>query len=54
MVQLNAFLLYGEKKPKKSADIILIGRDFWDFFLGEGTYGKLLKIFEEAGNEVLK
>ncbi len=42
------------REAKESADLLLIGKDFWDFFLGEGTYEELLKIFEEAGNEVVK
>lgn len=30
----------------------LIGKNFWDFLGGEGTYEELLDIFEEVGKEV--
>ncbi len=30
---------------------VLIGRDFWDFIGGPGTYARLLEVFEEVGKE---
>lgn len=30
----------------------LIGKDFWDFIGGEGTYEQLIKIYENVGEEV--
>ncbi len=34
-----------------SPDEVLIGRDFWDFIGGPGTYVELLEVFEEVGKE---
>jgi len=36
----------------KSDEDLLIGKDFWDFLGGEGTYEELLNIFEEVGKEL--
>lgn len=33
----------------KNDPCVLIGKDFWDFIGGEGTYENLLQIFAEAG-----
>ena len=38
----------------ESADIVLVGKEFWNFFFGKDTYSELLKIFEESGKEVIK
>ena len=29
---------------------LLVGKDFWDFIGGNGTYEDLLSVFEEAGS----
>lgn len=42
------------QEAKESADMLLAGRDLWDYFLGEGAYEEVLSVFEEAGNEVVK
>lgn len=34
------------KEVYESADIVLIGKEFWDYFFGEGFYEKLIKIFK--------
>jgi hypothetical protein len=34
------------KELYKSADIVLVGKEFWDYFFGIGCYDKLIKIFE--------
>jgi len=31
---------------------LLVGKSFWDFLGGNGTYEELLEIFEESGNEL--
>lgn len=31
---------------------ILVGKEFWDFLGGEGTYETLLQIFEDVGIEL--
>jgi type II restriction enzyme len=31
---------------------ILVGKEFWDFLGGAGTYELLLKIFEQVGIEL--
>jgi len=36
----------------KVGDDLLIGRDFWDFIGGQGTYQELLELFDEAGREL--
>ncbi|MFZ5366141.1 MAG: PmeII family type II restriction endonuclease [Patescibacteria group bacterium] len=36
------------KEVYKSADIILVGEEFWDYFFGEGFYDKLLNIFRSV------
>jgi len=55
-------MAYGDEKllspvwgdeAKESADLLLIGKNFWNFFFGEGTYEELLSIFEEAGKEAM-
>lgn len=33
------------KEVYKSADIVLVGKEFWDYFFGEGCYEKLINIF---------
>jgi len=42
------------QEAKESADLLLAGKDLWDFFFGEGTYKEILDIFEEAGSEVVR
>ncbi|MGB9791894.1 MAG: TdeIII family type II restriction endonuclease [Thermacetogeniaceae bacterium] len=42
------------QEAKKSADMLLAGKELWDYFLGEGAYEEILSVFEEAGNEVVK
>ena len=34
------------KEAYKSADIVLVGKDFWDYFFGEGFYEKLINVFK--------
>jgi hypothetical protein len=34
------------KELYKSADIVLVGKEFWDYFFGDGCYNELIKIFE--------
>ena len=29
-----------------SADIVLVGKEFWDYFFGTDCYNKVIKIFE--------
>lgn len=36
----------------KGGEDLLIGKSFWDFIGGKGTYEELLKIFEEVGKEL--
>lgn len=36
----------------KVGEDLLIGRDFWDFIGGQGTYQELLELFDEAGREL--
>lgn len=36
----------------KSADVVLVGREFWDFFAGEGFYDELMKIFRSIRPKV--
>ena len=33
---------------------VLIGRDYWDFIGGPGTYDQLIKIFNDVGNHTIK
>ncbi len=33
---------------------VLIGREFWNFIGGEGTYEELLKLFRKFGEEKSK
>lgn len=33
------------KEVYSSADIVLVGKEFWDYFFGEGCYEKLINIF---------
>jgi len=51
---------YGEKtqlskiwgaEVYQSADIVLIGKEFWDYFFGEGCYNELIKIFKTISPE---
>nr|WP_287195668.1 PmeII family type II restriction endonuclease [Syntrophothermus sp.] len=42
------------QEAKESADMLLAGKDLWDYFLGKGAYEEILSVFEEAGNEVVK
>ena len=35
-------------------ECVLIGKDYWDFVGGAGTYEALLKVFAEVGNETKK
>lgn len=47
---------YNWSVPSKIFDMkkdscVLIGRDYWDFLGGEGSYDYLLKIFEKVGRE---
>lgn len=41
------------KELYESADIVLVGQEFWDYFFGEGCYEKLINIFKtiEIGKE---
>ena len=39
------------KEAQQAADMLLVGKEFWDFFFGKGTYQQLLKVFEQAGRE---
>ena len=34
------------KELYESADIVLVGKEFWDYFFGEGFYEKLIDIFK--------
>jgi hypothetical protein len=34
------------KELYESADIVLVGKEFWDYFFGEGFYEKLINIFK--------
>lgn len=34
------------KELYKSADIVLVGKEFWNYFFGDGCYDKLINIFE--------
>lgn len=34
------------KEVYESADIVLVGKEFWDYFFGEGCYKKLINIFK--------
>ena len=34
------------KELYKSADIVLVGKEFWDYFFGKGCYEKLINIFK--------
>lgn len=34
------------KEVYESADIVLVGKEFWDYFFGEGFYEKLINIFK--------
>lgn len=34
------------KEVYKSADIVLVGKEFWDYFFGEGFYEELINIFK--------
>ena len=36
----------------KLGEDLLVGKTFWDFLGGNGTYDELLTIFEEVGNEL--
>jgi len=45
--------IWGEE-AKKSADMLLVGEEFWDFFFGKGTYVDILNLCEEASQEALK
>ena len=38
----------------QSADIVLIGREFWDFFAGDGFYDELIKVFQSIKPKVGK
>ncbi len=42
------------QEARKSADLLLAGKDLWDFFLGEGAYEEILGVFGEAGSEVVR
>lgn len=42
------------KEAEESADLVLIGKEFWDFFFGDGTYEELLDLCEKASQEVLE
>lgn len=42
------------REAVKSADKILVGKEFWEFFIGPGAYEDILSIFQEAGTEVSK
>lgn len=46
---------YGESVAGKYLDIqemVLIGKQFWDFLGGEGTYEELLNIYRQVGQEL--
>jgi hypothetical protein len=45
--------VWGEE-AKESSDLLLVGKDFWDFFFGIGTYEELLSMFEATGTEVVR
>lgn len=45
--------IWGDE-ARQSADLLLAGKDLWDFFIGQGTYEEILSIFETTGNEVAK
>ena len=34
------------KEVYETADVVLIGKEFWDYFFGEGCYEKLITIFK--------
>lgn len=34
------------KEVYKSADVVLVGKEFWNYFFGEGFYEKLINIFK--------
>jgi len=34
------------KEVYESADIVLVGKEFWDYFFGDGFYEKLINIFK--------
>ncbi|MFN3301987.1 MAG: TdeIII family type II restriction endonuclease [Patescibacteria group bacterium] len=36
----------------KIGEDLLVGKQFWDFLGGKGTYEELLKVFEETGKEL--
>lgn len=36
----------------KAGEDLLVGKSFWDFLGGNGTYEELLTLFEEIGNEL--
>lgn len=36
------------KELYESADIVLVGKEFWDYFFGEGFYEKLVDIFKSV------
>lgn len=42
------------QEAKGSADMLLAGKDLWDFFLSEGAYEEMLNVFGEAGSEVVE
>lgn len=47
--EYNRWTLEGKFELGKE---LLVGKDFWDFLGGEGTYEDLLKVFEQAGKEL--
>lgn len=42
------------KEVYETADIVLIGKEFWDYFFGEGCYEKLVDIFKSIESDKRK
>jgi hypothetical protein len=46
------------KEVYSSADIVLVGKEFWDYFFGDGFYEKLINIFKtieiDKGQAIIK
>lgn len=38
----------------KSDEVVIIGKDYWDFLGGDGTYENLLEIFDAVGKQTRK
>ena len=46
----NLSPIWGEE-AKRTADLLLLGKDFWHYFWGRGAYNALLRLFEQAAKE---